>query len=110
VKYSSRDGYEELLANGMEIYEFQPTMMHVKAMVVDGLLSIAGSANFDNRSFELNDELSVAVADAQLAAELTRDFEQDLTRSQRLTLEEWKQRGFMVKMREKFWGFFGEVF
>jgi cardiolipin synthase len=110
VKYASRDWYEELLAQGTEIYEYQPTMMHVKAMVVDGLLSIAGSANFDNRSFELNDEISVAVVDPQLAAELTRDFEQDLTRSKRFTLDEWRQRGFLEKAQEKFWGLFGELF
>ena len=84
--------------------------MHVKAMVVDGVLSIVGSANFDNRSFELNDEISVAVTDRQLAGELTRDFEQDLTRSQQLTLEEWKRRGFSEKMKERFWGMFGEIF
>ena len=55
-------------------------MMHVKAMIVDGIWSVIGSANFDNRSFELNDELSVAVADAELAAALTRDFEADIAR------------------------------
>ncbi len=110
VKYSSREAYETLLANGMEVYEYQPTMMHVKAMVVDGLLSVVGSANFDNRSFELNDELSIAVSDPQLAQELTRDFEQDLTRSERLTLEQWKQRGFLDKVQERFWGMFGELF
>jgi cardiolipin synthase A/B len=110
VKYASRDGYEDLLAKGIEVYEFEPTMMHVKAMVVDGLVSIAGSANFDNRSFELNDEVAVAVSDPQLAAELTRDFEQDLRRSKRLTLEDWQRRGFVEKVNEKFWGMFGELF
>ena len=51
-----------------------------------------GSANFDNRSFELNDEITVAVDDAALAGELTEAFEQDLTRSKRLTVEEWRRR------------------
>ena len=59
VKYSSREGYQQLLDWGVEIYEYQPTMMHVKAMMVDGVWSVIGSANFDNRSFELNDELTV---------------------------------------------------
>jgi cardiolipin synthase len=85
-------------------------MMHVKTMMVDGLISVAGSANFDNRSFELNDELSFAVSDRQFAAELTRDFEQDLTRSKRLILDDWKQRGFVAKVQERFWGLFGELF
>jgi cardiolipin synthase len=110
VKYSSRDGYENLLEQGVEIYEFEPTMMHVKAMVVDGQFSIAGSANFDNRSFELNDELTIAVHDRYLASELLGDFEQDLLRSKRLNLEEWKRRSFLEKSREWFWGMFGELF
>ena len=63
VKYASRDGYKGCSTTGYEIYEYQPTMMHVKAMMVDGVWSIIGSANFDNRSFELNDELTVAVPD-----------------------------------------------
>jgi cardiolipin synthase len=85
-------------------------MMHVKAMVVDGVLSIAGSANFDNRSFELNDEISIAVSNRPFAGELTRDFEHDLTRSKQFTLEEWRRRGFIDKMKERFWGMFGEIF
>ena len=74
------------------------------------MLSIAGSANFDNQSFELNDEISVAVADRPLAGELTRDFEQDLTQSKHVTLEEWQRRGVIEKVKERFWGMFGEIF
>ena len=96
--------------NGVEIFEYQPTMMHVKAMIVDGVWSIVGSANFDNRSFELNDELSVAVADPQLAETLTRDFNADTARAKQLTLDEWKKRGLVEKSREKFWSLFGEIF
>ena len=58
--------------------QFQPTMMHVKALVVDGVWSIVGSTNFDNRSLELNDENQCGVADRDLAARLTQDFEEDL--------------------------------
>src|SRR5512138_187907 len=71
VKYAGRGDYENLLEQGVEIAEYQPRMLHAKAVVVDGLLSIAGSANFDNRSLELNDELNVAVFDRALAARLT---------------------------------------
>ena len=80
VKYASREAYERLLQLGIEIYEYQPTMMHTKAMVVDGAWSMFGSANFDNRSLELNDELNVAVSDRDLAQRLLEDFEQDLRR------------------------------
>ena len=110
VKYASRADYDALLAAGIEIYEFQPTMMHVKALVVDGVWSIVGSTNFDNRSLELNDEINVAVADRDLAARLAADFEGDIRRSRRLTLEAWRQRSATDKAREKFWGLFGELF
>ena len=63
VKYACRARpTTHLLSLGVELYEYQPTMMHTKAMVVDGVWSMFGSANFDNRSLELNDELNVAVA------------------------------------------------
>ena len=110
VKDASRDGYQALLDAGIEIYEYQPTMMHVKAMVVDGVWSVFGSANFDNRSFELNDELTIAVTDRTLAGDLLRDFEHDLSRSKRIDLEEWKRRPLLEKSREWFWGMFGELF
>jgi cardiolipin synthase A/B len=110
VKYASRADYDALLAAGIEIYEFQPTMMHVKALIVDAVWSIVGSTNFDNRSLELNDEINVAIADADLALRLTEDFEVDLRRSRRLTLEAWRNRSATEKAREKFWGLFGELF
>jgi cardiolipin synthase A/B len=110
VKYASRADYDALLAAGIEIYEFQPTMMHVKALVVDGVWSIVGSTNFDNRSLELNDEINVGVADRDLAARLTQDFEEDLRRSHRLTPEAWRERPAIDKAREKFWGLFSELF
>jgi cardiolipin synthase len=110
VKYASRALYERLMALGIEIYEYQPTMMHAKVIVVDGVWSMFGSANFDNRSLELNDEMNIAVADRALAAKFTEDFEADLTRSRRLALEEWRKRPRIEKAREKFWSYFAEVF
>ena len=62
VKHASRYDYQRLLDAGYEIFEYQPTMMHTKAMIVDGIFSIIGSANFGNRSFELNDELTIGVS------------------------------------------------
>ena len=109
VKAASRSAYDALLARGYAVYEYQPTMMHAKAVVVDRRWSLIGSANFDNRSFELNDEITVAVDDTGLADELTKAFEQDLTRSKRLTLEEWRRRPVTQRMFEAFWGWFGEV-
>jgi cardiolipin synthase len=110
VKFAGRAQYESLLANGIEIYEYEPTMMHVKAMVVDGIISVIGSANFDNRSLELNDELNVVVASRRLASGLTGDFEADVSRSRKIDLEAWRSRPIHIRGRERLWSFFGEVF
>ena len=110
VKYASREAYEDLLERGVEIYEYTPTMMHTKTLVVDGVLSIFGSANFDNRSLELNDEVNVAVMSRQLAARFLQNVEQDLRVSNRLALETWRKRPFIDKVHEHFWSYFGEVF
>ena len=110
VKYASREAYDELLANGVEIYEYLPTMMHTKTLVVDGVLSIFGSANFDNRSLELNDEVNIAALNRQLASKFVHDFEKDLRASRRLTLDTWRKRPFVEKAHEHFWSYFSEVF
>ena len=110
VKYASRSEYDELLEQGIEISEYEPTMMHAKAMTIDGEMSIIGSANFDNRSLELNDELNVAVFDRGLAQRLLQDFERDLTKSKKLDLESWRSRPLPDKARDWLWSYFGEVF
>jgi cardiolipin synthase len=110
VKDASRDGYQALLDAGIEIYEYEPTMMHVKAMVVDGVWSVIGSANFDNRSFELNDELTVGVQDRELADALTRDFEADIKKSIKLEAAAWRERPLWQKAREWLWSHYGELF
>ena len=110
VKFASRAAYERLLEHGIEIYEYQPAMFHAKVMVVDDVLAVVGSANFDNRSLELNDELSVAVFDPQLAARLLADMDSDILRSRKLDLTSWRARPLHIRAREQFWSFFGEVF
>jgi cardiolipin synthase len=110
VKYASRADYESLLEEGVEIAEYQPTMLHTKAMVVDGTLSIVGSANFDNRSLELNDELNVAVFDRGLASRLLQDFDRDLMKARKLDLDTWRSRSVVERGREWVWSYFGEVF
>ena len=111
VKHASRFGYQQLLDQGVEIYEYQPTMMHTKAVMIDGAFSIIGSANFGNRSFELNDELTVAVFDPELAQALIGDFEKDLAASTKLEAATWKdQRSIFGKIQERWWSIFGEIF
>lgn len=110
VKFAGRAAYQRFMQQGMEVYEYQPAMMHAKVLVVDGRLSIVGSANFDNRSLELNDELNVVVFDAGVALRLLADFERDLTNSTRLDLDAWRARPFHIRAREQVWSLFGEVF
>jgi cardiolipin synthase len=110
VKYASRAQYQALLDAGYEVAEYQPTMMHAKVLVIDRHLSIIGSANFDNRSLELNDEQTSAVFDPGLAAGLVSSFERDLSHARRLSADEWRGRSLLEKTREQFWGLFGELF
>ena len=110
VKFAGRAAYDRLLQDGIEVYEYQPAMFHAKVMVVDNVLTVFGSANFDNRSLELNDELSVAVFDPALAARLLADVERDIARSLKLDLTRWRARPPHIRAREQFWSFFGEVF
>ena len=92
VRKASRSRWEPLLEAGVAIYEYQPTMYHTKVMVVDELLTSVGSTNFDNRSFRLNDEANLNVLDAEFAARLAGQFEEDKKRSRQLTLEWWRSR------------------
>ena len=110
VKFASRAQYSQLMQQGIDIYEYQPSMMHTKAVIVDGTVSIVGSANFDNRSFELNDELNVVIFDRGVAERLRGDFERDLATSRRLDLQSWRSRPLHIRAREKVWSLFGEIF
>jgi cardiolipin synthase len=110
VKYASREYYAKLMRMGIQLYEYQPTMMHTKVIVADGAFSMFGSANFDNRSLELNDEMNVGVSDPDLAARLEQDFETDLRSAHRLDPAQWARRSMLEKSREYFWSYFGEVF
>jgi cardiolipin synthase len=69
-------------------------------LVIDGLWSVTGSTNFDNRSFGLNDEVNLAACDPQLADDLNHDFLADLAASKEVTLQDWKKRSLLEKLHE----------
>jgi cardiolipin synthase A/B len=100
VRHTARSVYGELLQAGVRVFEYAPTMLHAKSMVVDGVWSTVGSANFDNRSFQLNDETVLGVQDEGFAAQLTEAFERDLERSDEITLDGWKSRPLIDRPRE----------
>jgi cardiolipin synthase len=110
VKWASRSHYDGLLQQGIEIYEYQPTMIHAKTTVVDGVWSIIGSANFDNRSLDMNDEVNVGIVDPVFAEALSATYEDDLQKAKRLTLDTWRERALHEKANEKFWSLLGEFF
>ena len=75
-------------------------MIHAKVLVIDGIWSVVGSTNFDNRSFGINDEINVAAFDADLAARLLEDFRRDLTESHRVTYRKWYRRPLVERAWE----------
>jgi len=100
TRRSSRRLYGSLLQKGAQIYEYQPSMIHTKSVVVDGIWSIVGSTNFDSRSFGINDEVNVAALDEGLAARLEEDFRADLSVSQQITYQEWRNRPAIERANE----------
>lgn len=98
ARLASRRRYGELIAGGVAIHEYQPTMIHAKVLVVDSLWTILGSTNFDNRSFGLNDEVNAALRDAALARRMQADFAADLARSLPIDYETWRRRPFGEKL------------
>jgi cardiolipin synthase len=100
TKAAGRASFGPLLAGGVRIFEFQPTMFHLKTMVVDGIFSTVGSANFDDRSFHLNEEINVFVYDAGFAAQMRDRYERDLTHCREYTLAMWNQRPVRKRITE----------
>jgi len=97
LRLASRRTYGDVLQGGTRIFEFQPGMTHVKTLLVDDIWAVIGTTNLDNRSFEHNDEVNVAIRDTVTVARLNADFEDDISRSQEVTLEAWRRRSLLEK-------------
>ena len=108
VRLASRFHYGELLDGGVQIYEYLPTMMHNKVMVVDGVWTSIGSINFVNRSMKKNAEANLSIYDRLFAALVERMVEDDQSRSERFTKEKWKRRGPLARFGEIFFWLFSE--
>jgi cardiolipin synthase A/B len=98
VRLASRRMYRELLEGGVQIFEYRPAMTHVKALIVDGLWAVTGTTNVDNRSFEHNDEVNVALRSPDIASRFRQDFESDLQTSDEVRLEGWQSRSVLEKL------------
>lgn len=100
VRLAGRSVYEALLEGGVRIYEYRPTMIHAKTLTIDGAWSSVGSVNFDNRSFQLQDEVTLCVSSGAFAARLDAQFERDLKRSEEIDLERWNGRSLPARAGE----------
>jgi cardiolipin synthase len=99
--YAGRHKYEELLLAGVRIFEYQPTMLHSKTIVADGVWSTIGSMNFDNRSMAFNNESNLVVLDRAFGAEMDSVFLDDLRYAKEIKLDEFKRRSIWSKLLEK---------
>jgi cardiolipin synthase len=100
TRRSSRRLYGPLLKAGAKIFEYEPTMLHAKVLIIDACWTVVGSTNFDHRSFGINDEVNLASYDTALAARLQEDFRQDLRDSRRITYRKWYRRPLTERAHE----------
>ncbi len=100
TKSAGRGAYGKLLEGGVKIFEYGPTMIHVKGMVVDSMFSLIGSSNLDARSAEINEELDVAVYDREFAREMEEMFTHDLAQSREYTVAQFRSRSWWERLVE----------
>jgi cardiolipin synthase len=100
VRVATKRAWGPLLESGVEIHEYEPTMLHCKMLIFDHYMVSVGSTNFDMRSFEINDEASLNVYDAKFAQQMGDVFENDLKKSTPYDYARWQQRSWMEKVAE----------
>jgi cardiolipin synthase len=98
VQHASHHHYGTLLKGGVKLFDYQRTLLHQKVITIDHCLSAVGSCNFDDRSFEVNDEVTMVVYDETLAAELEQTFESDRRHATEVHLEPWRKRAAWHKV------------
>jgi cardiolipin synthase A/B len=101
ARFNSVRLYGRLLEEGVEIYEYNRTMMHHKYIVCDGVWTTIGTANFDNRALALNEENNLCLYDAGVASRFERIFADDLAACQKVEFADWRRRGFVAKAAEQ---------
>jgi cardiolipin synthase len=100
VRTAGRAAYEELLDGGVRLFEYQPTMFHAKTMAVDGRWGTVGTVNFDNRSFQLHDEITLGVWGESFVGLLDERFEADIERSGEIVAGRWRRRASPQRLAE----------
>jgi cardiolipin synthase len=100
VQLAGEASYAELLDHDIQLWQFQPSMLHAKVMTVDGILAMVGSANVNARSTELDEEINLVVLDDDVVATLDEQFDEDLDRSDRVKLGDWEDRSLTQRVME----------
>ena len=109
VQHAAHRNFQRLLDGGVRIFEYQRTLLHQKVMVVDDEWCAVGSSNFDDRSFETNDEITVGFKDRDLVKQLEEVFRKDLELCSELTAAGWKKRGALHRAKDSVLYLFNEV-
>jgi cardiolipin synthase A/B len=103
IMHAGRARYTRLLKAGVQIFEARQVLLHAKTLEVDGIWSSVGSANWDWRSFAVNDELNVVIIDEGFAQQMQAQFTADLTSASPILLSEWRHRPFRDRALQRFW-------
>lgn len=101
VFYASRSYYDELLSAGVQIYEHQVAILHAKTALIDGVWSTIGSTNLDWRSFVNNQEINAVILGQDFGDQMQTMFNEDLTVSKQVTLEDWRKRSITSRIKER---------
>ncbi|MEX2150924.1 MAG: phospholipase D-like domain-containing protein [Steroidobacteraceae bacterium] len=109
VQHAGHCNFEKLLRCGVRLFEYPSTLLHQKVMTIDGIWSSVGSTNFDDRSFETNDEITLGFLDAATAERLDGIFEKYAPRCREIRLEAWRKRGWRHKLIDQMYYLFNEV-
>lgn len=109
VQHAGHRNFEKLLRCGVRLFEYPSTLLHQKVITIDGVWCAIGSANFDDRSFEINDEITLSFNDAATAKRLDDVFEKYCPHCDEIKLEEWRKRGWRHKLIDNAYYLFNEV-
>ena len=109
VQHAGHRNFERLMECGVRLFEYPHTLLHQKIMTVDGVWSAIGSANFDDRSFETNDELTLSIQSAPLAQQLDAIFEKYVTRATQIELASWRNRPLWHKVTDNLFYLLNEL-
>jgi cardiolipin synthase len=109
VQHAGHRNFEKLLKCGVRLFEYPHTLLHQKVMTIDGVWSAVGSSNFDDRSFETNDEITLGIKDAAIAQRLDAIFEKYAQKATEIELEAWRKRGLWHKLKDNFFYLINEL-